>query len=354
MAGLGSGAAHHPTCTSTEVPATQLNMITLIEPLQRASFNAGQLMAEHPPKLRDPNKRVVLEVACPPGSIHAGEIEYSRWPACPLPAAVSVSSATERVEVRDGIYDYAPASRVKGAMEWHVNFSDPRLFVAYGSGLFAQDEMQVAEHPALGALREALDARNWPARTEETGQPTPILVKGVQRRCRIAVDPSAAEGRPDGLYGNAFMVANAEVVRRAAVRLEPPTISHLIAIAAPRGRSGRYQITEIERVLVTAFSGFRAAVQESDGAPVVVHTGYWGCGAFGGNRVLMSMLQVLAAESAGVKHLVFHAVTANGSIEFDRAIKKLRLACPEAVLDISLVLERIERMALRWGSSDGN
>jgi len=36
---------------------------------------------------------------------------------------------------------------------WYVNFADPRLFTAYGSGLFAQDEIQAAEHPILGHLR---------------------------------------------------------------------------------------------------------------------------------------------------------------------------------------------------------
>jgi hypothetical protein len=55
-------------------------------------------MTEHPPVLRDPNKQVVMAVAC--------------------------------------------------AEEWHVNFADPRLVTAYGSGLFARDEMRVGEHLA--------------------------------------------------------------------------------------------------------------------------------------------------------------------------------------------------------------
>jgi len=71
--------------------------------------------------------------------------------------------------VRERVYDYRPATGMAGAVEWHVNFADPRLFTAYGSGLLAQDEMQVAEHPALGALREALSARRWPTLTEERG-----------------------------------------------------------------------------------------------------------------------------------------------------------------------------------------
>jgi hypothetical protein len=47
----------------------------------------------------------------------------------------------------------------------------------------------------------------------------------------------------------------------------------------------------IEFVLATAFTGFSAARLESarlNPSPVVaIHTGFWGCGAFGGNRVLM-------------------------------------------------------------------
>ncbi len=33
---------------------------------------------------------------------------------------------------------------------WHVNFADRHLFVAYGSPLMAQDEIQCMEHPVLG------------------------------------------------------------------------------------------------------------------------------------------------------------------------------------------------------------
>ncbi|MDP1859867.1 MAG: hypothetical protein Q8K82_14435, partial [Gemmatimonadaceae bacterium] len=196
-------------------------------PLHRDTFNAHRLMTEHPPVLRDPNKKVVFEVACPAGTVHEGEIAYSRWPALPLPEVIALDGAEERVEVRESVYDYSPATGIEGAVEWHVNFADPRLFTAYGSGLFAQDEMQVAEHPALGALREALSARRWPTLTEERGAATPVLVRGVQRRCRVQTDANPGELRPHGLYGNQFMMATADVVRRSTVRLEPPTVSNL-------------------------------------------------------------------------------------------------------------------------------
>lgn len=32
---------------------------------------------------------------------------------------------------------------------------------------------------------------------------------------------------------------------------------------------------------------------------VIVHTGHWGTGAFGGNKVVMAFLQILAAKIAG-------------------------------------------------------
>ena len=49
-------------------------------------------------------------------------------------------------------------------------------------------------------------------------------------------------------------------------------------MAAPAGGVGRYRIDDIEYVLVTAFTAFRAAVLESARArgsdcPVVVHSG---------------------------------------------------------------------------------
>src|SRR4051812_32899056 len=118
-------------------------------PIVHLTFDAAKLMAEHPPRLRNPNKQVVFEIACPTACRIAGAIVYSRWWAKPLPASLQGTVATI-VDGREDVYDYAPVERDGTAVEWHVNFADPHLFVAYGSGLFAQDEMQVAEHPVLG------------------------------------------------------------------------------------------------------------------------------------------------------------------------------------------------------------
>ena len=337
------------------------------EPIDRLEFDTAQLVAEHPPHLHDPNKKIVYEIACPPGCVHAGRIGYSRWGAMPLPERADPAAAVARALVHAGVYDYTPAHERREAVEWHVNFADPLLFAAYGSALLAQDEWQTAEHPALGSLVEALNARGQPGMTVHEKSPTPVLVTGVERRCVIATDQNAAEGRVRGLYGGAFARAEADVVRRATRRIEPPTVSHLIAIAAPVGGFGRYTADQIGHVLATAFTGFRAAVLESErvsgemsgrrGAspPVVVHSGFWGCGVFGGNRLLMTILQMLAAEMAGVERLVLHTVDEAGVRTIDEAREALSGELAQGgVAEVAALVNAMVSMGFEWGVGDGN
>lgn len=326
------------------------------EPLERLSFDTATLVREHPSVLRHTNKLVVYTVACPEGSTQAGTIVYTRWPAMTLPERVDPAAALGIVESRPTIFDYEPVD--PQALEWHVNFADPLLFYAYGSGLFAQDEMQSAEHPALGSLVEALHVGPHRAVTEDDSGPTPVLVTGVERRCHVAVDRNEAEGRPRGLYGNEFSAASAETVRRATTRIEPPTISNLIALAAPSYGVGAYTREQIDRILVTAYTGFAAAVAESGAicpdAPVVIHTGYWGAGVFGGNRVLMSLLQVLAAGIAGVTRLVFHAAGPDGAAPLEEALDVIREKLTGAdTLGAQELLDRVTELGFTWGMSDG-
>ena len=76
-------------------------------------------------------------------------------------------------------------------------------------------------------------------------------------------------------------------------------------MAAPACGNGDYTEQEIAYVLNAAFTGFSAARRESKrfagaSSRAVIHTGFWGCGAFGGNRALMTILQAMAADLAGV------------------------------------------------------
>lgn len=341
-------------------------MISRPHPIERLTFESGELMAAHPPVWLHPNKEAVWEVSRPaevarPAGIAPGpRLRYARWAELNLPPTMTLGVRTFRTLVRDSFYDYLPVPGDPGRVEWHVNFADPHLFGAYGSSLMAQDEMQVVEHPVLGSLREALVASGRIPMTVEAGRPTPVLVMGAERRCRIATDCNADEGRPAGLYGNAFARAGVATVRRATRRIEPPTITNVIAMAAPWGGRHEYTSSEIRYVLSTAYTAFRVAGfesghQQAGATRVGVHTGFWGCGAFGGNRVLMAMLQLLAAEMAALDVLVFHTGRPEARRDLDRAREWLeRLLPAEAPVAIPEAIARITAQKFRWGVSDGN
>lgn len=304
-----------------------------METLLRRTLIASELPA---PVLDHPNKRLAFELAGPQTT---GSIEVTRWRAGDVAAALG----TTEVVAMPGYYDYAGDS----AATWHVNFADPFLFVAYGSRLLAQDELQCLEHPAFGPIRIVLGQH---ALTEDDG-PSPVLVVGAERRCALATAPDLDAGRPYGLYGNRFAMASAEQLRAAITALRPPTRTNLIAIAAPVG-SGEYMRSTLDRIVATAYTGFAAAAAESarlwPGLPVEVRTGFWGCGAFGGNRLVMSSLQIYAARLAGVARVRFYAAD-------DAGLADLRAG--QTLLDEALAagdaIEHIADRDLRWGVSNG-
>jgi hypothetical protein len=312
--------------------------------LVRRAYRPSALLAEAPPQLRSPHKRLAFDLLCPPGAEHGGVIELTRWAALALPAHVEPFPTA--IDAVFGVYDYAgPTDGV-----WHVNFADPQLFVAYGSSLLAQDELQALEHPLLGSLREVLLAEGQPALTEEDGAPTPVLVADVERRG--ALDTA-------GLYGNRFAAASAERVQAALTPLVPAPRSHLVCIAAPAGGRGPYFRRQIDQIVRTAFTGFAAAAAESrrrwPGVPVELRTGFWGCGAFGGNRQLMALCQVLAARLAGADRLRFYTFDTAGMADFAAASAALdgALAAGRPGEPLDALLERIADLDYVWGTSDG-
>ncbi|MBS4040970.1 MAG: hypothetical protein KGZ81_16410 [Flavobacteriales bacterium] len=325
----------------------------MVNPKERLSFKSQELIQAEPALLYSQNKKVVYALACPPDSVHSGDIEYSRWGKMELPERLNVSLMPSIAVVKDGFFDYAPHDQSQLAKEWHLNFADEDLFVAYGSDLFAQDEMQVAEHPILASLKQKLTALNIDGLTKEGGNPTPILISGVERRCFVKTDCNPDEGRPYGLYGNEFGWVAEDVVRRATVVLNPPTITNFIAITAPYGGVGKYSFDEIDYILNTAFSGFRAAVIESGSLPSIIHSGYWGCGAYGGNRILMTWLQVVAANLAGVSQLVFHTGEPDNG-DLAKSWKEIEVIFEKDSYLIKDFIEKVVELGFEWGESDGN
>ncbi|MFP4166637.1 MAG: hypothetical protein ACLFUF_05650 [Opitutales bacterium] len=322
--------------------------------MERREYDAGALMREHPPHWEHPNKETVFGIACSSGDPFEGEVNYARWQA---ERVSDMLEDTAGFSVREGVFDYL-ASEDPNAVDWWLNFADPDLFCAYGSALMAQDELQVAEHPVLGAVREALveeDAEHFTV--ARGGGPSPVTVTGAQRRCIIDTRPNPEIGCPGGLYGNAFSRASAAQVRAATRALSPPTVSNILAMAAPEGGFGEYSRSELEDILRTAYIGFVAASSESkrlrgEAARPIVHTGFWGCGAFGGNRSLMTILQSLAGDLAGVE-LVFWTFDEEGA-GIAREARGSYEALRAKSTNVRDIIEALALTGFKWGVSDGN
>jgi hypothetical protein len=310
--------------------------------IERHEFDAAELCEAEPPRVTHRNKATLLELAYSKGPA-SGRLGFTRWSKSRPPPRLPETRA--RVHVRPGVFPYAESDA--STLRWHMNFADKHLFGYYAGGLFAQDEIQVAEHPALASLRQRLTALGRPPVTVEQGSPTPALVTNVERRC--AVDTR-------GIYGNSFGMASRERVIGATRVLHPPTRSNILAIEAPKLGRGLYTLGTLESALATAYSGQLALRQESariaPAARTELVTGFWGCGAFGGNRVVMIALQIVAAHLAELDDLVFHTVD-SGSAEAEEALALVEECfAPSSELDSGLdaLLER----EYEWGESDGN
>ena len=171
--------------------------------IDELSIDGESLFKEYPPIWHDENKLIVFEIAKSSGYPFNGKISYKRWPQFELPKRIIYDNKL-KFSAHAEVFKYAEQKDPK-IVDWHLNFADPDLFVAYGSELLAQDEIQVAEHPILGSIREMLVSNNRYAETvDDDGKPTPVTVTGAQRRCVIDTQPNPKIGCPDGIYGNAF------------------------------------------------------------------------------------------------------------------------------------------------------
>jgi Poly (ADP-ribose) glycohydrolase (PARG) len=89
---------------------------------------------------------------------------------------------------------------------------------------------------------------------------------------------------------------------------------------------------------------------------VVVNTGHWGTGAFGGNRVLMVALQIIEARLAGVDRLVYHTVDSAGSEAYQQGKRLVdeRLLPAGAAPRVDAMVAALHAAGFAWGVSDGN
>ncbi len=311
----------------------------------RIELDAARLWRDHPPRIHDPQKRALFELAGGEARVPRGTLIVTRW----IPGELARVGPPVARKSKAGPFTYPAAE--DGVTAWHVNFADTHLFAFYGGPAFAQDEIQVAEHPLLASVREALEngAGDMRPLTRDQDRPTPVLIRNVERWCAIDTDPELAQ--PYGIYGRRLGRASADALKQAVTRLDDAPPSNILAIVAPQG-AGRYTVEDIRDVVVTATTGFAAAKLESAGARVRIHTGHWGTGAFGGNRVLMAAAQLAAARIAGVDDVVYYSLDSDGVSAYEKGRAIAEQYAEGASLDD--VVADLDARAFRWGSSDGN
>lgn len=327
-------------------------MIALRE--AKLTFDNATLFRDFPNSPRNANKQLVLDIAIPAGYKHEGEVSVSAWRPEQTLDPIEVLCDTV-IESHEGIYPYGDTPSSRAGSEWCVNFADKWLF-NYGEGnLLAQDELQIAEHPVASCLRHGMATTIIKPLTRDSEQndaPRPLLIRGILRH--VHLDTTT------GLYGNAFAYAPAAAVIAACTPIKPPTVSNIIAMDAPPGGHGTYTESTLLDIWNTALTAFFAAVSESklndaNGNGCIIHTGWWGTGAYGGNRTLMAIMQVIAARAAGVAHLVFHTVDANGANDFEEAmaLPGLEAFLLGKSLDPAEFLRFCETQSFQWGVSNG-
>ena len=248
-------------------------------------------------------------------------------------------------------YDYTAAR--EGEDTWFVNFADPTLFVAYDSDLFAQDEIQTLEMPLLASCCLYLDEKRIPGfvtKTNVDGEPTPYLFRNVPYWIKVDTMPLLSDGTRGNIYGNNLMYASNEEIEAGIRMFDGDVRCNVLAMAAPEGRGGTYRYTrsELEELMKTVLCSFSAVRDQSSGR-VVIHTGNWGCGAFGGNKELMYLAQMYAGSVCGIDELVLHAVDEEILDRAKRAYEQL----PDSMCFSSVVVSLLAKNYC-WGISDGN
>ncbi len=175
------------------------------------------------------------------------------------------------------------------------------------------------------------------------------------------------------IYGNAFVNATEDQLKKAFKSVQPPQVVNLIAIEAPSYGQGHYTHEQIKYILTTCYTGFKAAQilankthtmntgysqpnqrrssrSGTNTFPTIIHTGWWGCGAYGNNRQVMLITQILAAHWAQIDRIIFHTQTNEHHNDTEKAEKVVENLLHKKQVDE--VIEEIFKLNLEWEKSN--
>jgi len=328
----------------------------------------SHLTSHYPPAWGHPNKKLIADIALLPpkqdesgSKVNGGWMRASRWS---KPAALPKYVKRAKVYLENGTYSYDTSGATQNHMtsHWHLNFAGARLFQSgAGSGLVDADELKILEHPCLASLALAMDdfaAHGVEGLSSSTYQapigPTPILIKGALRSCIIDTNKLSPED---------ITSASEEEVRSAISQVDVRTTTNIVTLptVATQGQ-GKYTLSQIKRLFIYAYTGFRALVLESAGRRAVLHTGFWGCGDGGhgrsddgscvGDKGLMAAIQILAAGTAGVRYIHF---TPGNNTEYERTAIQHGVCVANALHGegFHVAAKVLVESGYTWSESDG-
>lgn len=167
-----------------------------------------------------------------------------------------------------------------------TNFGDRSIFFGYSCGLFAQDEVQIAEMPHLAMLKHTLKKE---LSAEKHGA---FLCANVPRYVDLDTN---------GIYGHGLSKIKpndlATTLKSKLKYRSPITYNNIISIVAPTDLStGKpYNVADFSDFFLPAFCAYQAVHQIFPDNAIQVETGNWGAGAFGNDIRMAAISQILAA-----------------------------------------------------------
>ena len=301
-----------------------------------------ELAEMHPNKQYIYNRAVRANSALPDGierCITVKQMDAERCKRNNKLTSVTASMAGTFSEM-GGAYDYHQMGRE--GRHWWVVFSGDRPLMAYNGAMFAQEEIAAAIHPALCHLKEALQKEDIVLRRH--GRCDPLLVECVQ--CNVSLDLT-------NLYGRLFDQATKKQVSSSLTLRDPPTLSSLIFMTSHPMSQGAYTRANLLYLYETACAAFEGVTFYYFAMYHYVHTGHWGCGALGGNRVAVALMQMLAAATVSpVLRLVYHTFDTNGSEAYQHALALFQEWCTATDISVDQFIDNAVAAAFQWGESD--
>jgi hypothetical protein len=142
---------------------------------------------------------------------------------------------------------------------------------------------------------------------------------------------------------------------------------------APSRGKNEYTLAQITDIFTTAYTAFMAAKHAAShflhladtrgldpktiSDPITtIHTGNWGTGAYGGNKIIMALLQIAAAKTANIDRMVYHTFSNEYSNAYREALDLLsqKLIPDDKRITTQSLLKKIQALGFKWGVSDGN